>query len=121
MRKPHVDQSQLFGYIHPVTGESSVHPPLCACGECYTPVERFHKGGHRGGRTFYADGFQDAKAGLVSSPPDRPVLAREYEAGYRAGHSARLESIGMLCKCGSVLSAVNRECVRGQYCPEVSQ
>ena len=24
----------------------------------------------------------------------------------------------MMCKCGSLLSAVNFECVRGKYCPE---
>ena len=35
------NQSLLFGYIHPVTGTPSVHPPLCACGKCHSPVERF--------------------------------------------------------------------------------
>ena len=35
------DQGSLLGYIHPVTGESSSHAPLCACGACATPVEAF--------------------------------------------------------------------------------
>jgi hypothetical protein len=37
----HEDQSSLFGYISPVTGDIAVHPPLCACGKCPMPVERF--------------------------------------------------------------------------------
>lgn len=35
------DQSSLFGPISPITGEPSSHPPLCACGSCAMPVERF--------------------------------------------------------------------------------
>jgi hypothetical protein len=35
------DQGSLFGYISPVTGEVTTHPPLCACGTCAMPVERF--------------------------------------------------------------------------------
>lgn len=30
----------------------------------------------------------------------------------------RLAARGMLCACGSVLSAVTGTCVRGQYCPK---
>lgn len=41
MKRPSVDQSSLFGYISPVTGEVSAHPPLCACGHCPMPVETF--------------------------------------------------------------------------------
>lgn len=40
-QKFHEDQSSLFGYISPVTGEIAVHPPLCACGKCPCPVESF--------------------------------------------------------------------------------
>jgi hypothetical protein len=35
------DQGSLFGYISPVTGDVTTHPPLCACGECAMPVEQF--------------------------------------------------------------------------------
>ncbi len=35
------DQASLFGYYSPVTGEVSAHPPLCSCGTCSIPVERF--------------------------------------------------------------------------------
>lgn len=34
-------QGLLFGYISPVTGTVLSHPPLCACGECPMPVEKF--------------------------------------------------------------------------------
>jgi hypothetical protein len=36
-----IDQGSLFGYISPVTGTVQTHPPLCACGNCAMPVERF--------------------------------------------------------------------------------
>ena len=36
-----LDQSSLFGYISPVTGDVCAHPPLCACGSCPCPVEKF--------------------------------------------------------------------------------
>lgn len=39
MKRP--DQGSLFGYYSPVTGEVTTHPPLCACGQCSIPVERF--------------------------------------------------------------------------------
>ncbi|MDP9114995.1 MAG: hypothetical protein M3O20_15115 [Acidobacteriota bacterium] len=35
------DYPSLFGYISPATGDVSSHPPLCACGSCAMPVERF--------------------------------------------------------------------------------
>lgn len=41
MRAPAKDQGSLFGYYSPVTGEVSTHAPLCCCGECSIPVERF--------------------------------------------------------------------------------
>lgn len=41
MARYNPDQSSLFGYISPVTGDVCSHPPLCACGECPCPVERF--------------------------------------------------------------------------------
>lgn len=37
----HADQSSLFGYYSPATGEVTSHPPLCACGRCSMPVETF--------------------------------------------------------------------------------
>ena len=39
--RAHVDQSSLFGYFSPATGEVTSHPPLCACGACAMPVESF--------------------------------------------------------------------------------
>lgn len=42
-RPVHVDQGSLFGYISPVTGEVCTHPPLCCCGSCPMPVERFEQ------------------------------------------------------------------------------
>jgi hypothetical protein len=39
--KRHAHQGSLFGYISPVTGDVSCHPPLCACGKCQMPIERF--------------------------------------------------------------------------------
>lgn len=35
------DYPSLFGYISPATGDVTTHPPLCACGSCAMPVERF--------------------------------------------------------------------------------
>jgi len=32
-------------------------------------------------------------------------------------NTERLKSIGMLCKCGAVLSAVTYTCVLGNHCP----
>lgn len=41
MKRSKVDAPSLFGYISPVTGTACTHPPLCACGSCPMPVERF--------------------------------------------------------------------------------
>lgn len=35
------EQGSLFGYVSPVSGEVSSHPPLCRCGQCSMPVEEF--------------------------------------------------------------------------------
>lgn len=35
------DQGTLLGYISPIDGSPVLHPPLCACGACPMPVERF--------------------------------------------------------------------------------
>ncbi len=42
----HADQSSLFGYYSPATGEVTSHPPLCACGQCSMPVEAFDAAAH---------------------------------------------------------------------------
>jgi len=41
MRRASADQASLFGYFSPVTGDVCTHPPLCCCGNCPMPVERF--------------------------------------------------------------------------------
>ncbi len=40
MRRTPKDQGDLFGYVSP-EGEPLLHPPLCICGLCRAPVERF--------------------------------------------------------------------------------
>lgn len=69
MRRPaHRDQSDLFGYIQPVTQETSVHPPLCACGECQTPVETFAVK-----ETVYANGWKLTSKIGENITADRPL------------------------------------------------
>ena len=34
------NQGELFAYMQP-DGSPALHPPLCACGACLCPVERF--------------------------------------------------------------------------------
>lgn len=36
--KTATNQASLFGYYHPVTGDVTSHPPLCACGQCGIPA-----------------------------------------------------------------------------------
>lgn len=41
MKRPRIESGDLFGYISPLDGSPCLHPPLCACGTCPMPVERF--------------------------------------------------------------------------------
>lgn len=43
--------------------------------------------------TFFHDGFRDGRDCLPPSPPDIPVLADEYMAGFGAGLVAALDAI----------------------------
>lgn len=80
------DQASLFGYISPVTGEVSSHPPLCACGTCAGPVERFTSQSDAACRTrLFGDMPESARfEAMVRSIC--PIGGRSDEYGVRLGN-----------------------------------
>lgn len=54
----------------------------------------------------------------IFDPREGRVVNVETTPAGIADASRRLAPAGDRCACGSVLSAVTFECVRGQYCPE---